>query len=217
MFECFVNLFSFLYLLLSRCSKCLSFICSILLCIRGDPLLSADASLQLKSSASMAKFQPPKDIASFSSSTSSPWDSPEEPPHAPKPAPARARSAPITLPTDDPIKSPEAHSPPKSSDAFSSVSWSQSQWIAFNDSFAPVRHQSSGPSMKETPHPIPGSGGRSSRFLSEEATEAHSRALAGRDDCFTCFSDVFCGVSDKPAASANIAFNGNLASCGRKL
>lgn len=181
-----------------------------------NPAPSADALLQHKCTPSLAKIQPSKDVTSFSSSTSSPWDSPEEPPQALRPAPARARSAPLTLPTDDPVKSPTSHSPPKSVDAFSTVCWSQSQWIAFNDSFAPARHQSSGPLLKEPQRPV-ASAGRSSRFLPDESSEAFGKALPSQDDCLTCFADVFCGVGDKPAASANMGFNGNRASWGRTV
>ncbi|KAJ0012927.1 hypothetical protein NQD34_017261 [Periophthalmus magnuspinnatus] len=155
---------------------------------------TADNMLQRKSSPPLAKLQPSKDVSSFSSSISSPWDSSEDTSQALKPAPARARSAPITLPTDDPIKSPAADSPPKSVDAFYTVCWSQSQWIAFNDSFAPARHQGSGSSVKEPPRPCPSSG-RSSRFPSDESSEAYGKAVPSRDDGFT---DVLCGVVPPP-------------------
>lgn len=177
-------------------------------------LLSVDTVLHHNCSSSLANIQLPRDVTSFSSSTSSPWESPEEPPQVLKPAPARARSAPLTLPTDDPVKSPVAHSPPKSVDAFSTVCWSQSQWIAFNDSFAPVRNQSSGPPTKEPQRQFSTSG-RSSRLMSDESSEVCGKAVASRDDCLGCFSDVFCGISETPAVPTNIAFNGNLASWGR--
>lgn len=172
-------------------------------------LLSAKTILQHKCSPHLGRSQQSKDVSSFSSSTSSPLDSPENPSQALKPAPTRAHSAPITLPTEaaDPIKSPAAVSPPKSVDAFSTVSWSQSQWIAFNDSFAPPRHQSMGPSVKE-PQRSFSSSGRSSRFLSDESAEAYGKVAGSRDDCF--FSDVFCSITDKAAASTNKIFNGNL-------
>ncbi|XP_072310554.1 F-BAR domain only protein 2 [Eucyclogobius newberryi] len=162
------------------------------------PESQADTTLQHKGSPPLPKLLPSKDVSSY---ISSPWDSPEDSSQTLKPAPARARSAPITLPTDDPVKSPVADSPPKSVDAFSTVCWSQSQWIAFNDSFGPVRHQSAGPSEKETPQPS-----RSSRFLSDESSEAYGKA-GPRDHGSTRFTDVFCGVSDKPAAATNLPFN----------
>lgn len=151
---------------------------------------------------------PPLAESQQSSSTSSPWDSPENPFQALKPVPARAQSAPITLPTEpiDPIKSPAAASPPKSVDAFSSVSWSQSQWIAFSDNFAPSRRQGSGLSGKELQRPQSGSG-RASRFLSDDSADAYCRAAGSRED-----SDVFSGITDRAVAAAPSSkiFNGNI-------
>ncbi|XP_029941287.1 F-BAR domain only protein 2 isoform X2 [Salarias fasciatus] len=143
--------------------------------------------------------QPSKDVSSFSSSTSSPWDSPENPFQAPKPAPARARSAPITQPSEpvDPVRSPPASSPPKSVDAFSSVSWSQSQWIAFSDNFAPPRRQGPGPSLKD----VQRGSGRSSRFLSDESADAYGKAAAAsREDLG--FTDVFSGIANGATTAA---------------
>ncbi|XP_074474315.1 F-BAR domain only protein 2 isoform X4 [Sebastes fasciatus] len=158
---------------------------------------------QRERSPPLAESQQSKDVSSFSSSTSSPWDSPENPFQALKPVPARAQSAPITLPTEpiDPIKSPAAASPPKSVDAFSSVSWSQSQWIAFSDNLAPARRQGSGLSVKELQRP-PSGHGRSSRFLSDESADAYCKAASGREDGNPCFSDVFSGVTDRAMAAA---------------
>ncbi|XP_037608076.1 F-BAR domain only protein 2 isoform X3 [Sebastes umbrosus] len=165
---------------------------------------SAEAVVtQRERSPPLAESQQSKDVSSFSSSTSSPWDSPENPFQALKPVPARAQSAPITLPTEpiDPIKSPAAASPPKSVDAFSSVSWSQSQWIAFSDNLAPARRQGSGLSVKELQRP-PSGHGRSSRFLSDESADAYCKAVSGREDGNPCFSDVFSGVTDRAMAAA---------------
>ncbi|XP_077352803.1 F-BAR domain only protein 2 isoform X2 [Festucalex cinctus] len=119
----------------------------------------------------------PKNV---SSSTSSPWDSPETPFQALRPPPARAHSAPITLP-------PEAADCFRNSawgrddaaaaaDAFSSVSWSQSQWIAFGDKMAAGRRPP----------------GRASRFLSDDSADAYGKAAQG-------FSDMFFGLSDGAA------------------
>ncbi|CAJ1070363.1 F-BAR domain only protein 2 isoform X2 [Xyrichtys novacula] len=164
---------------------------------------TAETALQPERSPPLAESQQSKDVSSFSSPASSPWDSPENPFQALKPAPARAQSAPITLPTEpiDPIKNQVASSPPKSVDTFSSVSWSQSQWIAFSDNLAPPRRQGSGPTVKEIQRPQSGFG-RSSRFLSDESAEAYCRAGGSREDATLGFSDVFSGITDRAMAAA---------------
>ncbi len=176
-----------------------------------SPPIAEMVPQQRERSPPLAESQPSKDVSSFSSSTSSPWDSPNTPFQALQPVPARAQSAPITLPTEpvDPIKSPAAASPPRSVDAFSSVSWSQSQWIAFSDNFAPPRRQGSGSSAKELQKP-PSGPGRSSRFLSDDPADACCKA-ASREDGNACFSDVFSGVTDRAMAAApsSKVFNGN--------
>ncbi|XP_078018325.1 F-BAR domain only protein 2 isoform X13 [Epinephelus lanceolatus] len=164
---------------------------------------TADTVMQREHSPPLAESQQSKDVSSFSSSASSPWDSPENPFQALKPVPARAQSAPITLPTEpiDPIKSPAAASPPKSVDAFSSVSWSQSQWIAFSDNFVPARRQGLGSSVKELQRPPSGSS-RSSRFLSDDSGDADCKAPGSKEDSNPCFSDGFSGITDRPMAAA---------------
>ncbi|XP_041825283.1 F-BAR domain only protein 2 isoform X2 [Melanotaenia boesemani] len=175
-----------------------------------SPALPAGSSSSVSSSAahsmpqqghspSLAEHPRSKDVSSFSSSTSSPWDSPENAFQALKPAPERAQSAPLTQPTEpvDPIKSLTTASPPKSADTFSSVSWSQSQWIAFSDNFAPMCRQGSGSSVKELQRLQSGLG-RSSRFLSESA-EAYCKAAGCGEDSNFCYSDVF---SDRAMAAA---------------
>ncbi|XP_071061151.1 F-BAR domain only protein 2 isoform X2 [Pseudochaenichthys georgianus] len=160
------------------------------------PEASAEAVTQRERSPPLAESQQSKEVSSFSSSTSSPWDSPENPFQALKPVPARAQSAPITLPTEliDPIRSPSAASPPKSGDAFSSssVSWSQSQWIAFSDNVAPARRQ--GLSVKELQRPHTGPP-RSARCLSDDSADAYCR----EDPRFT---DVFSGITERAMAAA---------------
>ncbi|XP_077944998.1 F-BAR domain only protein 2 isoform X9 [Gasterosteus aculeatus] len=155
------------------------------------PTRAAGSASSLSSSAAEAVTQreraPPlaaasrqsKDVSSFSSSTSSPRDSLDDPFQAPPPA--RARSAPITAPADP------AGTPPKSGGF---PPWSQSQWIAFGDNLAPARR--SGP---------PAGSGRSCRFLSAE------EPCGGGAD--PCFSELFCGASDRPMAAApsSKAFN----------
>ncbi|XP_063334207.1 F-BAR domain only protein 2 isoform X4 [Pelmatolapia mariae] len=158
----------------------------------------------------LAESQQSKDVYSFSSSTSSPWDSPENPFQALKPVPARAQSAPITRPTEpvDPIKNSDTPSPPKSADTFSSVSWAQSQWIAFSDNFAPPppRCQGSGSSVKELQKPQSGSS-RSGHFLSDESADAFYKAASNRDDSSLSFTDVFSGITDRAAAPTSKIFN----------
>uniref|UniRef100_A0A3Q2VR67 FCH and mu domain containing endocytic adaptor 2 n=1 Tax=Haplochromis burtoni TaxID=8153 RepID=A0A3Q2VR67_HAPBU len=158
----------------------------------------------------LAESQQSKDVYSFSSSTSSPWDSPENPFQALKPVPARAQSAPITRPTEpvDPIKNSDTPSPPKSADTFSSVSWAQSQWIAFSDNFAPPppRCQGSGSSVKELQKPQSGSS-RSGHFLSDESADAFYKAASSRDDSSLSFTDVFSGITDRAAAPTSKIFN----------
>ncbi|KAM4720483.1 F-BAR domain only protein 2 isoform 1-T1 [Anableps anableps] len=181
-----------------------------------DPLSSASgvgSSSSVSSTAvdTVSRFTPvtehqqSKDVSSFSSSTTSPWDSPENTFQGLRPAPVRAQSAPITRPTEpiDPIKSPTAASPPKtpkSVDSFSSVSWSQSQWIAFGDSFAPPSCHGSGSSVAEA-QKVQAGFGRSSRFLSDESADAFCKttAAAVREDSSVCFTDVF---SDRTVAAA---------------
>ncbi|XP_053303687.1 uncharacterized protein LOC128462345 [Pleuronectes platessa] len=202
--------------------------CYMTSCLKGCSLYSALSCLSPLSIASppsvetvpqrelsppLAESQQSKDVSSFSSTTSSPWDSPENAFQASKPVPARAQSAPITLPTEtvDPTRSPAAAGPPKSVDAFSSVSWSQSQWIAFSDGFAPPRHQGSGPCVKELQRPPPGSG-RASRFLSDDSADTYCKAAGSREDGNSCFTDVFTGITDRAmgASPPSKVFNGNI-------
>lgn len=199
--KCSIRLPSILWIL-----SCLS-----LLLITSPP--SAKMAPQRECSPHPAESQQSKEVSSFSSSTSSPWDSPDNPLQALKPVPARAQSAPITLPTEpiDPIKSPAAASPPKSVDAFSSVSWSQSQWIAFSDNFAPSRRQGSGSSAKELQRPQSGSG-RSSRFPSDDSADVCCKTSGSREDGIPCVSDVVSGITDRTMAAAPSGkiFTGNM-------
>uniref|UniRef100_A0A3P9B8H7 F-BAR domain only protein 2 n=1 Tax=Maylandia zebra TaxID=106582 RepID=A0A3P9B8H7_9CICH len=174
------------------------------------PETSAETVPQRERYPPLAESQQSKDVYSFSSSTSSPWDSPENPFQALKPVPARAQSAPITRPTEpvDPIKNSDTPSPPKSADTFSSVSWAQSQWIAFSDNFAPPppRCQSSGSSVKELQKKQSGSS-RSGHFLSDESADAFYKAASSRDDSSFSFTDVFSGITDRAAAPTSKIFN----------
>ncbi|XP_072770244.1 F-BAR domain only protein 2 isoform X2 [Nerophis lumbriciformis] len=134
----------------------------------------------------LAERQQSKDVSSFSSSTSSPWDSPVNPFKALRPAPVRAHSAPITLPPEpaDPFES----SPGDVEDAASSLSWSQSQWIAFGDNMASSRRHGPGPPLRLQSR-------RSSRFLSDDSADAYCKTAEG-------FSDSFSELSDGATAAA---------------
>uniref|UniRef100_A0A1A8IJ23 F-BAR domain only protein 2 n=1 Tax=Nothobranchius kuhntae TaxID=321403 RepID=A0A1A8IJ23_NOTKU len=164
---------------------------------------AVDSAPQSSCCAPLAERQQSRDI-SFSSSTSSPWDSPENPLQPLKPAMARAQSAPITQPTEpvDPVQSMAAAGPPKSEEG---VSWSQSQWIAFGDNFAPPCRRGSGSSVLELQR-VQAGVSRSSRFLSEDSADVYSRATRCSEDSSLSFTDVF---ADKAAAPSNKMFTGN--------
>uniref|UniRef100_A0A1A8C6T1 F-BAR domain only protein 2 n=1 Tax=Nothobranchius kadleci TaxID=1051664 RepID=A0A1A8C6T1_NOTKA len=161
---------------------------------------AVDSAPQSSCCAPLAERQQSRDI-SFSSSTSSPWDSPENPLQPLKPAMARAQSAPITQPTEpvDPVQSMAAAGPPKSEEG---VSWSQSQWIAFGDNFAPPCRRGSGSSVLELQR-VQAGVSRSSRFLSEDSADVYSRATRCSEDSSLSFTDVF---ADKAAAPSNKMF-----------
>lgn len=143
----------------------------------------------------VAETQQPKGVSTLSSSSSSPWDSPDDPFQALKPATERAQSAPITLPSEpvDPLSGQTASSPPKSVDAFSSLCWSQSQWFAFSDDFAPRCHQAS---VKDVHRP-PSGAGRSSRFFSDGSSGFDGNMEGSKEDSAPCVSDGFSGIADK--------------------
>nr|XP_049593262.1 F-BAR domain only protein 2 isoform X2 [Syngnathus scovelli] len=143
------------------------------------PFLTAASSQPVAASAALAETAPErspplaersKDVSSFSSSTSSPWDSPEAPFQTTRLPPARAHSAPIRLP---PEADASGSSGDGADDALSSVSWAQSQWIAFGDKKAPGWRPP----------------GRASRFLSDDSADAYGKAVRG-------FSDTFLGSSE---------------------
>lgn len=160
---------------------------------------SANAVPQQELSPPVAETQQPKGVSTLSSSSSSPWDSPDDPFQALKPATERAQSAPITLPSEpvDPLSGQTASSPPKSVDAFSSLCWSQSQWFAFSDNFAPSRHQAS---VKDVHRPPSGTG-RSSRFFSDGSSDFDGKMEGSQEDSAPCVSDVSSGIADKATSS----------------
>lgn len=159
---------------------------------------SADAVLQQEQSPSVAETKQPKEISP--SSSSSPWDSPDDPFQALRPTTERAQSAPITLPSEpvDPIRSQTASSPPKSVDAFSSLCWSQSQWFAFSDNFAPTGYRAP---VKDVNRPQSGSG-RTTRFFSDGSSGFDGKMEGGKEDSGPCFSDVFSGIPDKATTAS---------------
>ncbi|XP_024155105.1 F-BAR domain only protein 2 isoform X1 [Oryzias melastigma] len=154
------------------------------------PEAAVDSAPQQERPPHQAECLLSKEVSSFSSSSSSPWQSPEAPFQALKPAPARAQSAPTTRPTEpiDPVKSPGAASPPKSADTVTASSWSQSQWTAFSDNFAPARHLSS--SVKEL-QPLRSGSSRTSSLLCDDAASC-------REAGPLCVTDV---SSDRPMAA----------------
>ncbi|XP_062334941.1 F-BAR domain only protein 2 isoform X3 [Osmerus eperlanus] len=128
-----------------------------------------------------------------SATSTSPWDSLDEPFLGLRPIPARAHSAPLTRPMEplEPSQSPAlvptraTATQPQSADAFSSVSWSKSQWIAFNDDFVPLRRQTiSGGGVRDPPRPqsIPPTfppSGRPPRFFSDDPADPYNRVSLG--------------------------------------
>lgn len=175
--------------------QCLLFLSCLLRLSIPSPS-SADAVPQQEQSP-VAETQQPKEISP--SSSSSPWDSPDDPFQALGPTTERAQSAPITLPSQpvDPIRSPTASNPPKSVDAFSSLCWSQSQWFAFSDNFAPSRLRAP---VKDVNRPQSASG-RSNRFFSDGSSGFDGKMEGGKEDSAPCFSDVFTGIPDKATPS----------------
>lgn len=139
--------------------------------------------------------QPCKDASSFSSCTSSPWDVPDDPFQALQPAPARAQSVPLTLPSQ-PLRATGSQSanasPPRSADAFASVSWSQSQWIAFSDHLGPRRRPALGSHEVQKP---PSSSRRPHQFLADDSG-------GSSEDSATCLPDPFSGIADSVSQPA---------------
>ncbi|XP_013887319.1 F-BAR domain only protein 2 isoform X2 [Austrofundulus limnaeus] len=160
------------------------------------PEAPVDSVLPKGRSTPLAELQQPKDVSSFSSSTSSPWDSPEAPFQVLTPALSRAQSAPLTQPSEpvDPIRSPAAVGPPESADSSSSSSRSQNQWTVFGESTWCRR----GPPVMELQRFRPGAC-RSSRFLSDDSAD-----VCSREDGSLCVSDIFC---DRAAAPSNKIHN----------
>ncbi|CAB1318826.1 unnamed protein product [Coregonus sp. 'balchen'] len=155
--------------------------------------------------------------------TFSPWNSPADPFLALKPIPARAQSAPITrqeepIDAQDPTPVPTGPDPtsvPQGKDQ-SAFSWSQSQWIAFNDDFVPVRRQQScGPgtglvnrdrTQSNPPIGRPQSC-RSICFFSDDPADPYNKmALSSGvgEDSASSVSEVFSALTEGMVAASQI-------------
>ncbi|XP_041753702.1 F-BAR domain only protein 2 isoform X1 [Coregonus clupeaformis] len=156
--------------------------------------------------------------------TFSPWNSPADPFLALKPIPARAQSAPITrqeepIDAQDPTPVPTGPDPtsvPQGKDQ-SAFSWSQSQWMAFNDDFVPVRRQQScGPgtglvnrnrTQSNPPIGRPQSC-RSICFFSDDPADPYNKmALSSGvgEDSASSVSEVFSALTEGMVAAAAAA------------
>ncbi|XP_017554024.1 F-BAR domain only protein 2 isoform X1 [Pygocentrus nattereri] len=111
---------------------------------------------------------PPPFPALPSPPSTSPWDIPDEPFTSLLPALPRATSVPPTLPAN--LGDIISHKPPLSAPATGTdtlSSWTQSQWVAFNDDFVPFR----GPSrLPPRPQSVP-----APQLLSSQATDAFTK------------------------------------------
>lgn len=182
-------------------------------------------SEQVLSPSLAESLQQPKAEASplpDSTTSTSPWDSLDDPFLALRPIPARAHSAPLTRPAKPleptqnqasgpgPLQAPASQ--PQSAEAFPSLSWSQSQWIAFNDDFVPVRRQTiSGGGLKgflrpqSNPPSFPLSG-RPLRFFSDDPADPCNRVSVGSgvgvedQSSAPCVQDVCAPPATAPAS-----------------
>ncbi|XP_029624704.1 F-BAR domain only protein 2 isoform X5 [Salmo trutta] len=170
-------------------------------------------------------------LASTTTNTFSPWEaSLDDPFLALKPIPARAQSAPITwqvepLDPQDPTPTPAAQAGLPQGEDQSAFSWSQSQWIAFNDDFVPFRRQqscgpgtgtgpvshdrtqSNPPTSRTQSNPPIGrvQSGRSIRFFSEDPADPYNKmplSCAVVEDSASCVSEVLSALTEGMVASA---------------
>ncbi|XP_052377261.1 F-BAR domain only protein 2 isoform X2 [Oncorhynchus keta] len=170
-------------------------------------------------------------LASTTTNTFSPWEaSPDDPFLALKPIPARAQSAPITrqaepLDPQDPTPTPAAPARLPQGEDQSAFSWSQSQWIAFNDDFVPFRRQqscgpgtSTGPVSHDRTQSNPSTSrtqsnppigmvqsGRSIRFFSEDPADPYNKMPLSSgvvEDSASCVSEVLSALTEGMVASA---------------
>ncbi|XP_070991683.1 F-BAR domain only protein 2 isoform X3 [Oncorhynchus clarkii lewisi] len=170
-------------------------------------------------------------LASTTTNTFSPWEaSPDDPFLALKPIPARAQSAPITrqaepLDPQDPTPTPAATARLPQGEDQSAFSWSQSQWIAFNDDFVPFQRQqscgpgtSTGPVSHDRTQSNPSTSrtqsnppidrvqsGRSIRFFSEDLADPYNKMPLSSvvvEDSASCVSEVLSALTEGMVASA---------------
>ncbi|CAB1332333.1 unnamed protein product, partial [Coregonus sp. 'balchen'] len=170
-------------------------------------------------------------IASTTTNTFSPWEaSLDDPFLALKPIPARAQSAPITrraepLDPQGPTPTPPAPAGLPQGEDQSAFSWSQSQWIAFNDDFVPLRRQQScspgtgtGPVSRDRTQSNPPTSrtqsnppigrvqsGRSILFFSEDPADPYNKMPLSSgvvEDSASCVSEVLSALTEGMVASA---------------
>ncbi|XP_013983539.1 F-BAR domain only protein 2 isoform X5 [Salmo salar] len=170
-------------------------------------------------------------LTSTTTNTFSPWEaSLDDPFLALKPIPARAQSAPITwqvepLDPQDPTPTPAAQVGLPQGEDQSAFSWSQSQWIAFNDDFVPFRRQqscgpgtgtgpvshdrtqSNPPTSRTQSNPPIGrvQSGRSIRFFSEDPADPYNKmplSCGVVEDSASCVSEVLSALTEGMVASA---------------
>ncbi|XP_045063973.1 F-BAR domain only protein 2 isoform X2 [Coregonus clupeaformis] len=173
-------------------------------------------------------------IASTTTNTFSPWEaSLDDPFLALKPIPARAQSAPITrraepLDPQGPTPTPPAPAGLPQGEDQSAFSWSQSQWIAFNDDFVPLRRQQScspgtgtGPVSRDRTQSNPATSrtqsnppigrvqsGRSILFFSEDPADPYNKMPLSSgvvEDSASCVSEVLSALTEGMVASAAAA------------
>ncbi|KAJ8400122.1 hypothetical protein AAFF_G00401610 [Aldrovandia affinis] len=107
------------------------------------------------------------------SSPGLPWNLVDEPLLGLKPRP-RAESAPPTQPDGGSQRAAAVAKPTQDGvDFFSSISWSQSQWIAFNNEFAPCKRPNASPREHQRPLSLPPA--KAFRFFSDDPNDPYNR------------------------------------------
>ncbi|KAG9353685.1 hypothetical protein JZ751_011807 [Albula glossodonta] len=132
------------------------------------------------------------------SSPGLPWNLVDEPLLGLKPRP-RAESAPPAQP-DGSEQHAIATAPktaPESTDLFSSITWSQSQWIAFNDELVPCKRPSN-TSPREHQRPLSLPPAKAFRFFSDDPNDPYNK-VACRAGLF--MEESSCPLRLSPAAT----------------
>ncbi|XP_061117961.1 F-BAR domain only protein 2 isoform X3 [Conger conger] len=118
----------------------------------------------------------------------------------------RAESAPPTQAAGvDRSAAAEATPTQDSVDLFSSISWSQSQWIAFNDEFIPSKRPNASPRDLQRPLSMPPA--KAFRFFSDDPNDPYNKVacraglLVGRSPSPSRLSPAAVDDSAKPAAA----------------